>query len=186
MDDLRVGAALRAIRLRRGLCHEEVAITAGMPRSVVGSAERGRFGRIRIGDLRALAAALDITLDLSIRWQGGDLHRLINARHAAMHEELARRFGALKGWAFEPEVSFSIFGERGVIDGLAWHAASGSLLVIELKTEFVDINDLMGTVDRKRRKSGSPGDGTPRPSRPGWPLPTGARTGARSPGITQR
>ena len=42
-------------------------------------------------------------------------------------------------------------GERGVIDILAWHAATRTLLVIELKTEIVDINELMGTVDRKRR-----------------------------------
>lgn len=35
-----------------------------------------------------------------------------------------------------PEVSFSIYGQRGVIDILAWHAATRSLLVIELKTEM--------------------------------------------------
>lgn len=49
------------------------------------------------------------------------------------------------------EVSFSIYGERGVIDILAWHATSRVLLVIELKTEIVDFNELMGTFDRKCR-----------------------------------
>jgi len=68
-----------------------------------------------------------------------------------MHEAVATRFVEHDGWVLEPEVSFSVFGERGVIDVLAWHAASACLLVIELKTEVVDINDLMGSVDRKRR-----------------------------------
>src|SRR5687767_1603723 len=57
----------------------------------------------------------------------------------------------LPGWVLAPEVSFAIRGERGVIDILAWHAASRTLLVIELKTEIVDVNELRGTVDRKRR-----------------------------------
>jgi hypothetical protein len=68
-----------------------------------------------------------------------------------MHEEMARWFAELDGWAAEPEVSFSIYGERGVVDILAWHDASRSLLVVELKTELVDVNELMATLDRKRR-----------------------------------
>ncbi|MEA2546356.1 MAG: hypothetical protein QOI09_1629, partial [Chloroflexota bacterium] len=107
--------------------------------------------RVRIDDLQSIAIALDATLDVSIRWHGGDLGRLVNARHAALHEALALRFVALPQWRFEPEVSFSVYGERGVVDGLAWHPGTRSLLVIELKTEFVDINELMGGVDRKRR-----------------------------------
>jgi hypothetical protein len=98
-----------------------------------------------------VAAALDARFDAVVRWQGGDLGRLINARHAAMHEAMALSFASLDGWVAEPEVSFSIYGERGVIDVLAWHPGRRILIVIELKTEFVDINELMGTVDRKRR-----------------------------------
>ena len=50
-----------------------------------------------------------------------------------------------------PEVTFSVFGERGSIDILAWHARSRSLLVIELKTELVDLQDTVSTLDRKVR-----------------------------------
>ncbi len=85
------------------------------------------------------------------RWQGGDLDRLLNARHAALHESVARSFLMLPGWELVPEVSFAIRGERGVIDILAWHAGTRTLLVIELKTEIVDISELMGTLHRKRR-----------------------------------
>jgi hypothetical protein len=34
-------------------------------------------------------------------------------------------------------VSFSIFGERGLIDILAFHQPTGMLLIIELKTELM-------------------------------------------------
>ena len=68
-----------------------------------------------------------------------------------MHEVLARYFLDLPGWVVEPEVSFSIYGERGIIDVLAWHPTSRILLVIELKTEIVDLNEMLGTLDRKRR-----------------------------------
>jgi hypothetical protein len=50
-----------------------------------------------------------------------------------------------------PEVSFAVYGERGVIDILAWHPGRHALLVIELKTDIVDVNELLGTLDRKRR-----------------------------------
>jgi hypothetical protein len=66
---------------------------------------------------------------------------------------MARIFAELDGWIAEPEVSFSVYGERGIIDVAAWHQGSRSMLVIELKTELVDISELMGTLDRKRRLS---------------------------------
>jgi hypothetical protein len=68
-----------------------------------------------------------------------------------MHEAMAREFRTFPGWMAEPEVSFSVYGERGVIDILAWRPARRQLLVVELKTELVDINELLGTLDRKRR-----------------------------------
>jgi hypothetical protein len=68
-----------------------------------------------------------------------------------MHEQLAGMFAGLVGWLAQPEVSFAIYGERGVIDILAFHPATRALLVVELKTDVVEVNDLMGTVDRYTR-----------------------------------
>jgi hypothetical protein len=116
--------------------------------------EQGRLGSVPFGKIRAVAAAVDARLDAVVRWQGGELTRLVSARHARMHEIMARRFRALPGWISEPEVSFSIYGERGIIDILAWHRTSRILLVIELKTEVVDLNEMLGTLDRKRRLAG--------------------------------
>jgi hypothetical protein len=68
-----------------------------------------------------------------------------------MHEKLATMFAGLRGWLAQPEVSFAIFGERGVIDILAYHPATRAMLVIELKTDVVEVNELMGTIDRYTR-----------------------------------
>jgi hypothetical protein len=67
-----------------------------------------------------------------------------------MHESVAR---TLRGtaWLMAPEATFSIYGERGVIDILAFHPPSGALLVIELKTDLVDVQALISAVDRYRR-----------------------------------
>ena len=82
--------------------------------------------------VRAIAQALDGWADYSLRWRGGDLDRVVNARHGALHEALARWLAHVGGWELAPEASFSIYGERGVIDALAWHPLTRSLLVVEL------------------------------------------------------
>lgn len=151
MDDMRVGAVCRAVRLRRRWRHEDVAARASGARSLVSEIERGHFGSTPLRRVRAVATALDIRLDLVTRWRGGELPRLLNARRSALHEAVAGYFERLGGWQFAPEVSFSIYGERGTIDIVAYHAASESLLIIELKTDIVDVNDLVGTLDRKAR-----------------------------------
>lgn len=151
MDDQRIGTTLRAIRVRKGWRQSDLANKAGVSRWVVMRIERGRLASIPFGKIRAVAAALDARVDTTVRWHGGDLPRLLSARHSAMHEAMARYLGGLAGWIAEPEVSFSIYGERGIIDILAWHPQSRMLLVIELKTEIVDVNEMLGTLDRKRR-----------------------------------
>ena len=111
------------------------------------------MGTLSLDRLRAVAATLDIRVDVYGRWRAGDLDRLLNAGHSRLHESVARAFRDLPAWITAPEVSFSIRGERGVIDILAWHPGRRALLVIELKTDIVDVNELVGTADRKRRLS---------------------------------
>lgn len=122
-----------------------------MSRWVISQIERGEIGRMPLDTLEKVATALEIRLQVIARWRGGDLDRLVNARHSALHELVARYLSAHEVWVFAPEVSFAIVGERGVIDILAWHPATRSLLVIELKTEVVDVQEAVGTLDRKRR-----------------------------------
>ena len=122
-----------------------------MSRYSVIRAERGDFEALTLGTLRRIASVVGAGLETLLRWQGGDLARLISGRHSAMHEAMAGLFDSLTGWVVVHEASFSIYGERGVIDILAWHPARRCLLIVELKTELVDVNDLLATMDRRRR-----------------------------------
>lgn len=99
-----------------------------------------------------------------------------------MHEAMARYFAAHAEWVAEPEVSFSIWGERGSVDILCWHAPTRSLLVVELKTELVDVNDLLATLDRKRRLAAEiAGSRGWRPSLVGsWVVVAASRTNRRA------
>jgi transcriptional regulator with XRE-family HTH domain len=147
----RLGSAIRLVRRRRGLRQSDLARSAGVSTSTVSRIERGHMGPLPFTTTARVAAELDIRLDVVARWRGGELDRLLNAAHSAMHEQVARAFAELPGWQIAPEVSFSIWGERGVVDLLAWHAGRRMLLVIELKTAIVDVQELIATVDRKRR-----------------------------------
>jgi transcriptional regulator with XRE-family HTH domain len=151
VDDLRFGATVRRIRIRLGWRQSDLAARCGVSTSTISRIERGHINELTLATLRHVAAALEIRLDLVPRWRGGDLDRLLNARHSALHEQVARNLARRAGWIFQPEVSFAFFSERGVIDILAFHPARRALLVIELKTDIADVNELVGTIDRKAR-----------------------------------
>ncbi|MEO8468155.1 MAG: helix-turn-helix transcriptional regulator [Chloroflexota bacterium] len=155
MQDLAFGNRLRSVRVRLGMQQVEVARRAGVSDGTVSRIERGHLDSVSIRSLRAVASALEIRVDLTPRWRGGDLERAVSARHARLAETAIRWLTDHLGWAVRPEVSFSIYGERGIIDLLAWHEARRALLVIELKTEIVDVGETIGTLDRKARLAGA-------------------------------
>ena len=130
----------------------DLARAAGVSRTTISRVELGRGDELTLATVRAIAEPLEARLDLVPRWRGAELDRLLNARHSALHEAVAQEFArSFPEWELVPEASFSIYGERGVIDILAWHPGRGTVLVVELKTALVDVNELLGTLDRKRR-----------------------------------
>ena len=151
MNDLQFGAVIRALRRRRGLSQLELAGLSGVSHGTISLVERGHCETLSLLVTRRIASALEVRLDLLARWRGGELDRLLGRRHSVLGQSFAEFLLSRPGWAVEPEVSFSIYGERGSVDQLAWHAESRHVLVIELKTEFVDVNELLRTLDRKRR-----------------------------------
>lgn len=150
MDDVGIGTVCRRLRIRLGWTQEELAGRAGVSQATISRLERGHVAEMNLRALRRVGGTLDLRFDLVPRWRGGELDRMLGSRHAAMHEEVAALLVAA-GWQAAPEVTFNHFGERGVIDILAWQPARRALLVIELKTELVDPNELVGTMDRRRR-----------------------------------
>jgi transcriptional regulator with XRE-family HTH domain len=151
MDDLRFGRVIRAVRLRLGLSQERLGVRAGVSQATVSRIERGHLDGLQLGVIRSVARALEVQSELTGRWRGGELDRLVGARHSALHDAVARSLAMRPGWRFLPEVSFAIWGERGIVDILAFHRQRRALLVIELKTAIVDVNELLGTLDRKVR-----------------------------------
>jgi len=142
---------MRAVRHKRRLRQSDVARAAGVSRTTVWRLERGHLGELPLDTARRVAGVLDVRIDIMARWHGGDLDRLLNARHSAMHDLVARQLAGLPSWRSAAEVSYAIYGERGVIDILAWHEGRRALLVIELKTDIVDVQQLLGSLDQKRR-----------------------------------
>lgn len=53
------------------------------------------------------------------------------------------------------EVSFNRFGDRGRIDLMSYHPAYRALVVVEVKTDLVDVQELLGTMDVRVRVSRS-------------------------------
>jgi transcriptional regulator with XRE-family HTH domain len=150
MDAVRIGLSMRALRRRRGLSQERLARLVGVSRSTVARIERGRADRATVRTLIRVAAALDATVNVRVLWHGEALDRLLDAAHADLTDALLRLLRET-GWDVATEVSFNIRGERGTIDILAFHSATGSLLVVEIKSVVPDLQGTLGTLDRKVR-----------------------------------
>jgi len=150
MDVTRLGSVFRAVRIRKGWRQVDVARAAGVSQPMISRIERGHVRHVSLAVLLQVAAALEVRVDVVPRWRGGDLDRMLNAGHAALHQRVARLFAGTD-WLVAPEATFAIYGERGVIDILAFHPPTGALLVVELKSEIVDVQQLLVAVDRYRR-----------------------------------
>jgi transcriptional regulator with XRE-family HTH domain len=151
--DTRIGARFRALRHRLGWRQVDLARRARVSRSVVSFIERGRLERVSLANLRAVAQALDAEFFVQLRWRGGDLDRLMDEGHATLVGQAAHLLRG-RGWQVRAEVSYSIYGERGSIDLLAWHEATRTLLVIEVKTDLVSLEETLRKHDEKVRLAG--------------------------------
>ncbi|HLA18745.1 MAG TPA: helix-turn-helix domain-containing protein [Dehalococcoidia bacterium] len=152
MHDVELGRLLRMLRLRRGWRQLDVAARAKVSTASVGRAELGRLPAA--GLLRRHAAALDLRLEWRAIGRGAEVARLVDEEHAAIVELLLRSLRETE-WQAEPEVSYSRYGERGRYDIFAFHSRSGSLAVVEVKTELADLQELLGRLDEKARLAGT-------------------------------
>ena len=100
--------------------------------------------------VEAIAKALGARLNLVMTWNGEALDRLLDADHAALVDIVAATLRTLE-WLVAVEVSFNIRGEWGSIDVLAFHPATGVVLVVEVKSVVPDLQATIFTLDRKTR-----------------------------------
>ena len=150
MNDVAIGRAVRLLRHRIGARQAEIGKRARVSQDEVSLIERGQLERVSLRLLRKVVAALDAELVMFVRWRGGDLDRLLDERHAWLGGMAADEIGR-EGWTVLPEVTYSVFGERGSIDLLAWHATTRTLLVIEIKTEITSAEETLRRHDQKVR-----------------------------------
>ncbi len=150
MDDRRVGLIIRALRRRRGWRQADLAEAAHLAQQTVSAAERGHLDTLPLRTIRALIKPLDARGDFDLRWRGGSLDRTLDERHARLVGAVVDVLLSL-GWEVGVEVTYAIYGERGSIDVLAFHPASRSLLVVEVKSELTSIEETLRREDEKVR-----------------------------------
>jgi transcriptional regulator with XRE-family HTH domain len=148
MERSTVCRVLRALRRRKGWTQRQLGVRLGISRSEMSRWEAGALASCSTQDAERWASALGAHLTIDLRVDGE--RPQLDARHATIQNGFA---GALRaaGWVAEPEASFNVYGDRGRIDILGYHAASRSLLVVEVKTELRDVQDVIGRLDVKRR-----------------------------------
>ena len=159
-----VSRAVRFLRRRAGLRQADLGRRAGLSRESVSRLERGGIDGMTLAAIDRVATALGASADLMLRWHGEQLERLMDAGHAQLQESVT---GGLRSRAFttEVEVSFNSYGDRGRYDALAFEPGTGTLLVVEVKTRIVDVQDTLGRLDVKVRLAPEAA------RRLGWPRP---------------
>lgn len=151
MDDARLGRAIRILRQRHGWRQADLGARCGLGRTAISDIERGRGDRYTVRAVRSVLRALEADATILVRWGApGDLDRLLDRDHAALVRTWAE-LHARHGWELWPEASFSIYGERGRIDLLAFHPSIGVLEVVEAKTGVWDLQETLGRLDVKVR-----------------------------------
>lgn len=141
------------LRVRQRMTQVVLSARAAVNRRAVTKLEHGGARELTLATLESIVHALGGRLDVRIVWNGPELDRLLDESHARVAASVKRRLEHW-GWLVRVEVSFSRYGERGRIDLLAYLPAQHVLLVIEVKSELVDVQGLLGTLDQKARLGG--------------------------------
>lgn len=139
-----VGGAVATLRDALGLTQLELGRRAGASQAMVSAVENARLGDLTFSRAEGLLAVMGAKLVISIDAPFlGDRQRQRDPAHARCSAHVTSRLRRA-GWQVATEVEVGSDRSRGWIDVLAWHAQSGLLLVIEIKTEIHDL----GAIER--------------------------------------
>ena len=150
MDPVRLGLAVRALRRRRGWTQAQLGERCGLSQSAISRLEQGEGDRQTIAAVARAVESLGARLRVTVLAHAEDLDRLLDARHASLVDRLATLLRDA-GWLVAPEATFSVYGERGSIDLLAFHPRTGALLVVEVKSAVPDVRATLAGIDSKAR-----------------------------------
>jgi transcriptional regulator with XRE-family HTH domain len=146
----RVGQLLRAIRRHQRLTQQVIANRIGISQSALSRAEHGNIGGMTLRSLDRIATALGAVVIVDVRYRGGLGDRLIDAAHARLVERVVKTL-LESGWLVHLEFGFNVYGERGSVDILAWFALTQTLLIVEVKSRFTDLQAMLSSLSRKVR-----------------------------------
>ena len=189
VDDLQLGAALRRLRVRAGRRQVDVARAAGVSQSLVSAIECSHLDALSLATVRRVFAAVDARFEARVLWRGAALDRLLDEGHARLVEAsvaMLRR----DAWDVRVEVSYAVYGERGSIDVLGGRADRRAIVVQEIKTELVRLEETIRKLDEKERlvrgqlaSTGSDGIRASSAASSSCPTPTGlaGRSGRTAP-----
>ena len=150
MRDEVIGRLFRMTRFRRGWTQKQLSARAAISETAVSRIEGGQAGRYRLRVVQRHGDVLGLRVEVQVTGRGGETDRLLDDEHAAIIEYIASVLAA-EGWQVGVEPSFNVYGERGRMDLLAFHPATGTLLVVEVKTEITDLQALFGSLSTKER-----------------------------------
>jgi transcriptional regulator with XRE-family HTH domain len=150
VDLRRLGRIVRTVRLHLRLTQLALSARCGVSQPRISRMERGLADTMPLADLERIARALDIRLSIDAWWRGGNLPRLLDSVHARLAEYVVGQLRAV-GWEVIVEYTFNRFGERGSVDIVAWHQGRRALLLIEVKSRFTDLQEMLATFARKLR-----------------------------------
>jgi transcriptional regulator with XRE-family HTH domain len=154
VENQKFGRQVRVLRQRLGWRQADLALRCRISQATVSRLERGAIRGTSWDALQRVAVALGAELDMKLRWRGEELDRLLDAPHAAIVDRLVEILTPL-GWLCAAEVTFWVNGEQGCVDLLAWHPATGRLLIVEAKSIVPDLQQMLSSLDRKVRLAGS-------------------------------
>jgi transcriptional regulator with XRE-family HTH domain len=150
VDLVRFGRGIRALRMRRHWRQVDLAAAADVSQTIVTRIERGAADTVPLRKVERVGAALGARVDVRLNYNGEALDRHLDAAHSQLVEFVAGYLRG-RGWEVVLEATFSIFGERGSVDVLGWHAATRSVLIVEVKSIVPDVQAMLAAIDRKGR-----------------------------------
>jgi transcriptional regulator with XRE-family HTH domain len=146
-----VAGIVRTARMACAMTQRELSRRSGVSQSRISRIENLRTHDIALSEIDALLVALGVRY-----WLGTEAPRVTRSSRDLVHGWCAayvtRRLVAA-GWLVEREVEIGGDRWKGWIDVLAFHPATDVLLVIEVKTEIVDLGEIERTLNWYQRQA---------------------------------
>lgn len=146
-----VAALVRSTRTGVRMTQRTLSRRSGVSQSRISRLENLVIDDVSLGEVDALMTALNIRY-----WLGTDVPRVTKSSRDLIHgwctAYVARRLLA-HGWHVQREVEIGGDRWKGWIDVLAFDSESGVLVVIEVKTEVVDIGAIERSLNWYQREA---------------------------------